>query len=30
VLGLDTATGGFEVFRDLALTRIIEPTSKAD
>ena len=30
VLGLDTATGGDEVFRDLVLARIIEPTSKAD
>jgi hypothetical protein len=30
VLGLDRAAGGEEVFRDLALARIIEPTSKAD
>jgi hypothetical protein len=30
VLGFDTATGGDEVFRDLVLARIIEPTSKAD
>ena len=30
VLGLDSAAGGDEVFRDLALARIIEPTSKAD
>jgi hypothetical protein len=30
VLGLDRAAGGDEVFRDLALARIIEPTSKAD
>ena len=30
VLGLDTATGGDEVFRDLVLARIIEPTSKQD
>ena len=28
VLGFDTATGGDEVFRDLVLARIIEPTSK--
>jgi hypothetical protein len=30
VLGFDTATGADEVFRDLVLARIIEPTSKAD
>lgn len=30
ILGFDTATGGDEVFRDLVLARIIEPTSKAD
>jgi hypothetical protein len=30
VLAFDTATGGDEVFRDLVLARIIEPTSKAD
>jgi hypothetical protein len=30
VLGFDAATGGDELFRDLALARIIEPTSKAD
>jgi hypothetical protein len=30
VLGFDTATGGDEVFRDLVLARIIEPTSKQD
>ncbi len=30
VLGLDAATGGDEVFRDLVLARIIEPTSKLD
>lgn len=30
VLGFDAATGGDEVFRDLVLARIIEPTSKAD
>ena len=30
VLGLDRAAGGDDVFRDLALARIIEPTSKAD
>ena len=29
-LGLDDAAGGDEVFRDLVLARIIEPTSKAD
>jgi Transposase DDE domain len=29
-LGLDRAAGGDEVFRDLVLARIIEPTSKAD
>ena len=29
-LGFDHATGGDEVFRDLVLTRIIEPTSKQD
>jgi hypothetical protein len=30
VLGFDTATGGDAVLRDLVLSRIIEPTSKAD
>jgi hypothetical protein len=30
VLGFDAATGGDEVFRDLVMARIIEPTSKAD
>jgi hypothetical protein len=30
VLGLEQAAGGDEVFRDLVLTRIIEPTSKLD
>jgi Transposase DDE domain len=30
VLGFDAAIGGDEVFRDLVLARIIEPTSKAD
>lgn len=30
VLGFDKATGNDEVFRDLVLARIIEPTSKAD
>ena len=30
MLGFDTATGGDEVFRDLVLARIIEPTSKED
>jgi hypothetical protein len=30
VFGFDTATGGDEVFRDLVLARIIEPTSKQD
>ena len=30
VLGLEAATGGDEVFRDLVLARIIEPTSKLD
>ncbi len=30
VLGFDTAVGGNEVFRDLVLARIIEPTSKID
>jgi hypothetical protein len=30
VLGLEHATGGDEVFRDLVLARIIEPTSKLD
>ena len=30
VLGFDKATGGDEVFRDLVLARIIEPTSKID
>ena len=29
-LGLDRAAGGDEVFRDLVMARIIEPTSKAD
>ncbi len=29
-LGLDHAAGGDEVFRDLVLARIIEPTSKQD
>lgn len=29
-LGLDRAAGGDEVFRDLVLACIIEPTSKAD
>src|SRR5688500_17172034 len=29
-LGLDEATGGGEVFRQLVLARIIEPTSKQD
>ncbi len=29
-LGFDTATGGDEVFRQLVLARIIEPTSKQD
>ena len=29
-LGFDHATGGDEVFRDLVLARIIEPTSKQD
>ena len=29
-LGFDRATGGDEVFRQLVLARIIEPTSKAD
>lgn len=29
-LGFDRAAGGNEVFRDLVLARIIEPTSKAD
>jgi transposase len=29
-LGFDAATGGDEVFRDLVLARIIEPTSKQD
>ena len=29
-LGLDRAAGGDEVFRDLVLARIIEPTSKVD
>jgi len=29
-LGLDRAAGGDEVFRDLVLARIIEPTSKQD
>ena len=28
--GLDRAAGGDEVFRDLVLARIIEPTSKVD
>ena len=30
VLGLDQASGGDEVFRDLVLSRIIEPVSKLD
>jgi Transposase DDE domain len=30
ILGFDIATGGDEVFRDLVLARIIEPTSKQD
>jgi Transposase DDE domain len=30
ILGLDQAAGDDEVFRDLVLARIIEPTSKAD
>ena len=30
VLGLGQAAGGDEVFRQLVLTRIIEPTSKLD
>ena len=30
VLGLDEVAGGDEVFRQLVLARIIEPTSKAD
>ena len=30
VLGLDRATGGDEVFRDLVLARVIEPASKLD
>jgi hypothetical protein len=30
VLGFDEAAGGDEVFRDLVLARIIEPSSKAD
>src|ERR1700741_3091506 len=30
VLGLDQATAGDEVFRDLVLARIIEPVSKLD
>ena len=30
VLGFDKASGGDEVFRDLVLARIIEPTSKID
>ena len=30
VLGFDTAAGADEVFRDVVLARIIEPTSKAD
>ena len=29
-LGLDRAAGGDEVFRDLVLARIVEPTSKVD
>ena len=28
--GFDAAAGGDEVFRDLVLARIIEPTSKVD
>jgi Transposase DDE domain len=30
ILGFDTATGGDDLFRDLVLARIIEPTSKQD
>jgi hypothetical protein len=30
VLGFDAATGNDEVFRQLVLARIIEPTSKVD
>jgi hypothetical protein len=30
VLGFGAAAGGDEVFRDLVLARIIEPTSKLD
>jgi hypothetical protein len=30
ILCFDAATGGDEVFRDLVMARIIEPTSKAD
>ena len=30
LLGFDQATGGDEVFRQLVLARIIEPTSKQD
>jgi hypothetical protein len=30
LLGLEQAAGGDEVFRDLVLARIIEPTSKLD
>ena len=30
VLGFDKATGGDEVFRQVVLARVIEPTSKAD
>jgi hypothetical protein len=29
-LGLDVATGGDEVFRQLVLARVVEPTSKLD
>jgi hypothetical protein len=29
-LGLDVATGGDEVFRQLVLARLVEPTSKLD
>lgn len=30
MLGLEKAAGGDEVFRDLVLARIIEPSSKLD
>jgi hypothetical protein len=30
MLGFDKAAGGDDVFRQLALARIVEPTSKAD